>query len=463
LPRPLPVSATELSRWLGVDTTIWLERLARRGELPALLDRKGLSFDPRCLQDWVLRSVPPTNGSAHVDLEALSWLSRSLADGAAPEPLFDRLLDRVLAVLEAQSGAIFVADEDAWLDLVAAKGLEGGELPEALEGAAIWAAANGEPLLLPDPRRIPNVVDLTDSNEPHDALAVPFKVEGRVHGVLVAMRYRDAPRFTDSHLSLATVLATEFGLALERARVHETMGKRLTIAQDQLEAYAVDVRAVFNAEREQAAELGRTLHKLKRTYLATVRGMAAAVEAKDEDTAGHLARVTRYGMMMLELMGMREDDDPNKFEYGFLLHDVGKLGIPDAILSKAGPLSEEEWALMRKHPQIGVRILEDIPFLDGAIDVVRSHHERWDGAGYPDGIAGEDIPLGARLFAVADAFDAMTTDRPYRRAMTVQDAVFELEMKSGSQFWPDAVDALLSIPTATLEAMAASRYDDHHV
>jgi HD-GYP domain-containing protein (c-di-GMP phosphodiesterase class II) len=464
LPRPLPVSATELSRWLGVDTTIWLERLVEVGELPASLDRKGLSFDPRCLQDWILRVAPSANGSTHhVDLTTLSEVSLSLTNGAPLETLFRTILDRVLDVLEAPSGAIFVSDEDAWLDLVAAKGFPGDTLPEALQGAAIWVAANGEPLLLPDPRRMNGVINLAESDQPHDALAVPFKVEGRVNGVLVAMRYRDAPQFTDSHLSIATVLAAEFALALERTRVKDAMGKRLTVAQDQLEAYAVDVRTAFIAEKQRTAELRQTMHQLERTSLATVKGMAAAVEAKDEGTAGHLARVTRYGLKMLELMDLTEGDDPQRFEYGFLLHDVGKLGIPDAILSKAGPLTQEEWVLMRRHPQIGVRILEGIPFLNGARDIVRSHHERWDGAGYPDGLTAEEIPVGARLFAVADAFDAMTTQRPYRKAMTVDDAILELNMKAGTQFWPEAVDALLSLSTKTLRAMAQADHNNHRV
>jgi HD-GYP domain-containing protein (c-di-GMP phosphodiesterase class II) len=463
LPRSLPVSATELSRWLGLDTTIWLERLVEVGELPASLDRKGLSFDPRCLQDWILRATPSSNGSAHVDLTTLSEVSQSLANGAPLDIVFRSILERVLDVLEAPSGAIFVSDEDAWLDLVAAKGFPGDPLPEALQGAAIWVAANGEPLLLPDPRRMNGEINLADSDQPHDALAVPFKVEGRVNGVLVAMRYRDAPQFTDSHLSIATVLATEFALALERTRVEDAMGRRLTIAQDQLEAYAVDIRTAFVAEKQRTAELRRTMHQLECTSLATVKGMAAAVEAKDEGTAGHLARVTRYGLKMLELMDLGEGDDPQKYEYGFLLHDVGKLGIPDAILSKAGPLTREEWVLMRRHPQIGVRILEGIPFLDGARDIVRSHHERWDGAGYPDGLTAEEIPVGARLFAVADAFDAMTTQRPYRNAMTVDNAILELNMKAGTQFWPEAVDALLSLSSKTLRAMAVADHNNHRV
>jgi putative two-component system response regulator len=142
--------------------------------------------------------------------------------------------------------------------------------------------------------------------------------------------------------------------------------------------------------------------------------------------------------------------DPS-YEYGFLLHDVGKLGIPDRILAKDGPLTGEEWSQMRRHPEIGVRILAGIPFLEGACAIVSAHHERWDGTGYPHGLRGENIPMGARLFAVADAFDAMTTNRPYRCALPIEAAIGELRLRSGSQFWPDAVDALLSLPREMLE------------
>jgi HD-GYP domain-containing protein (c-di-GMP phosphodiesterase class II) len=232
------------------------------------------------------------------------------------------------------------------------------------------------------------------------------------------------------------------------------VGRRLTIAQDQLDAYAADVRKVFAAEKQQAAALVDALGELERTYLATVRGLAAAVEAKDEYTAGHLHRVSRYGMAMLDQMSPPDRDDP-KYEYGFLLHDVGKLGIPDAILAKKGPLTQHEWGLMKRHPEIGVHILRDIPFLAGATEIVSCHHERWDGRGYPNGWREDEIPFGARLFAVADAFDAMTTDRPYRSAMSIDSAIRELNDESGTQFWPDAVDALLSMSRGMLEETAA--------
>ncbi|HXW39394.1 MAG TPA: HD domain-containing phosphohydrolase, partial [Acidimicrobiales bacterium] len=139
--------------------------------------------------------------------------------------------------------------------------------------------------------------------------------------------------------------------------------------------------------------------------------------------------------------------------YGFLLHDVGKLAVPDAILAKSGALTEEEWEQIRAHPASGRTILEGIPFLAGASEIVYCHHERWDGKGFPRGLQGDEIPLGARIFPIADAFDAMTTSRPYRDEMPMDYARREILNGSGTQFWPDAVAAFMSISTDELQSI----------
>jgi HD-GYP domain-containing protein (c-di-GMP phosphodiesterase class II) len=455
LTRTFYVSAGELARWTGLDSTGWLEDRAAAGQLPSGAGRKGYLFDPRCLHEWLSAGDASTVHLPRVDVNTLSEVSLALAGGERPDAVSRRILDRALKLLESECGAIFLTDDDSWLDLCAATGID-SDLPEALQGAAIWVAASGEPLLLPDLRRVDDDVTFVDDGEPHDSLAVPFVVEDRVSGVLVAMRRRDEPPFNEGHLSLATVLATELGLAIERTRLHDSLGRRLSVAQDQLEKYAVDTRRLFGAEKARAAELREALYRLEDTYLATVRGLAAAVEAKDEYTAGHLVRVTHYGLSILELIDPKSAGDP-MFEYGFLLHDVGKMGVPDAVLQKEGPLGDDEWRLMRRHPLIGVRILAGIPFLAGATNIIRSHHERWDGSGYPDGLDTQEIPLGARVFAIADAFDAMTTDRPYRKAMSVETAIGELGLQSGTQFWPDAVDAMVSLSNEGVASILGSR------
>ncbi len=154
--------------------------------------------------------------------------------------------------------------------------------------------------------------------------------------------------------------------------------------------------------------------------------------------------------MMMEVIAPGAVVD-HQYEYGFLLHDIGKLSVPDAVLGKKGSLTDEEWALMRLHPETGRRILDGIPFLAGAKQIVFAHHERWDGQGYPRGLRGEEIPLGARVFPIADSFDAMTSDRPYRKAMDTESARHEITEGNGTQFWPQAVDAFLGLSIERLE------------
>jgi ribonuclease P protein subunit RPR2 len=171
--------------------------------------------------------------------------------------------------------------------------------------------------------------------------------------------------------------------------------------------------------------------------------MAYVVEAKDAYTGQHLERCRVYGNALLEAIGVT-GDYPNA-EFGFLLHDVGKVGVPESILNKPGPLTAAEWRVMRTHPTIGSQILAGIPGMDDAAEIVRCHHEMWSGDGYPAGLAKEAIPLPARVFQVVDAFDAMTTDRPYRASMGVERAVQELQRVAGTQFDPDVVRAFVAI------------------
>src|SRR3954466_12868114 len=201
--------------------------------------------------------------------------------------------------------------------------------------------------------------------------------------------------------------------------------------EQQLERYAADLRETFKRERERR-------HELRRSYMATVRALCNAVEARDAYTGKHAERVAAYGMEVARIMRAPFADDP-EVEFGFLLHDVGKVAVPDAILWKPEPLTQEERRLMERHPVVGWEILREIDFLGEAKLVVRHHHERWDGAGYPDRLDGEDIPLAARVFAVADVLDALTTVRPYRRPSSTDDAREMIREASGSQFDPTVV------------------------
>ena len=194
------------------------------------------------------------------------------------------------------------------------------------------------------------------------------------------------------------------------------------------------------------------LRPLSQGERATLTALHGLIAARDVGTGTHSERVRVYAEAIARAYGIPEDD-LRDIEHGVMLHDIGKIGIPDSILLKPGPLSPDEWKVMRTHPEVGRRMVEHIPFLAGAVAIVYHHHERWDGTGYPDGLRGEGIPLSARIFAVADALDAMTFDRPYSRAVTVEAAREEIARCSGTHFDPAVVSTFLAIPLAGLEEL----------
>jgi ribonuclease P protein subunit RPR2 len=242
---------------------------------------------------------------------------------------------------------------------------------------------------------------------------------------------------------LAAARAEIASLREELAR-HE---QESTVRSGQLEHYARDLRETFKQERERSLEL-------KRSYRATVRALANAVEARDAYTGKHAERVAAYGMLIAHGVGLDIAGSP-EIEFGFLLHDIGKVAVPDAILFKSSGLTEQEYALIARHPVIGWEILREIDFLGDAKLVVRHHHERWDGEGYPDGLGGEEIPLAARVFAVADTLDALTTDRPYRPASSWGDAREIIAAAAGTQFDPAVVAAFGELPDVRFETIRA--------
>jgi len=194
--------------------------------------------------------------------------------------------------------------------------------------------------------------------------------------------------------------------------------------------------------------------KRRELFHFTVEKLAQAVALRDSYTGDHSQRVTQFALLLGRQLGLSADD-LEVMRYATPLHDIGKIGIADNILRKPGPLTPEEFAIMKTHTTQGARILEHVPDLHLALPIVRSHHERWDGHGYPDGLAGEDIPLLARVIAVADSFDAMAFDTPYRRALTVEEAFAELENQQGRQYDPAIVRAFLQSRTIMVEQMEA--------
>jgi diguanylate cyclase (GGDEF)-like protein len=194
------------------------------------------------------------------------------------------------------------------------------------------------------------------------------------------------------------------------------------------------------------------LPPLTREERATITALHDLIAARDAGTGAHSERVRLYALAVAHAHGMTEAETRD-IEHGVILHDIGKIGIPDSILLKPGPLTPDEWKVMRTHPEVGRRLVEHIPFLAGAVPIVYHHHERWDGNGYPEGLRGEHIPLGARIFAVADALDAMTFDRPYSRAVSLEAARAEIDRCAGTHFDPAVVATFLSIPLTVFEEL----------
>jgi len=250
-----------------------------------------------------------------------------------------------------------------------------------------------------------------------------------------------SPVQTDEQLRMR-IDELEAELAL---RVEEAEEKEL-----QLQRYASDLRETFMQERTRSDEL-------RRSYMLTVRALASAVEARDAYTGRHAERVAAYGLALAEVYGMSLGDEP-EIEFGFLLHDAGKVAVPDAILFKPGPLTAAERLVMQQHPVTGSEIVRDIEFLGAARDVIRSHHERWDGSGYPDGLGGEDIPVSARVFAVADTLDALTTRRPYREPSPLAVAREIIEAGNGTHFDPEVLAAFRALPGSAIDAIR-ERFD----
>jgi HD-GYP domain-containing protein (c-di-GMP phosphodiesterase class II) len=257
--------------------------------------------------------------------------------------------------------------------------------------------------------------------------SVPLKVGGAVLGVLNATSFQPR-RHSREQMTVAEIIAGHAATALASARLYRAEHQ----ARLKLEELMV---ALQQRETELVA-----------AYQSTAASLVFLLEARDPYTRGHSDRVRHYCRQMARLLRLSVMETAS-LDQAAQLHDLGKIGIPDHILRKPAALSPAEWAEVRLHPEKTVKLLELLPFLKEALPIIRSHHERWDGRGYPDNRANEDIPLGAQLLAVADAYDALTTARPYRPALSHEQAIEELRMGRGKQWSPLAVDTLLRVLT----------------
>jgi len=223
--------------------------------------------------------------------------------------------------------------------------------------------------------------------------------------------------------------------------------------EQQIENYRQHLEEIV---AERTGQLREALQQIEHSYENTLQALGAAIDLRDNGTAGHSQRVCRYSLEIARAMDW-SDKQLGSLARGAYLHDIGKLGVPDGILLKPGPLTADERKLMQRHAQIGFDLVKDIAFLADAAEIVLTHHERYDGGGYPRGLKGDEILLSARIFAVADTLDAITSDRPYRRASSFESGRETIRHLSGSQFDPSVVSVFLCIPEATWPTIARNQ------
>jgi putative nucleotidyltransferase with HDIG domain len=281
------------------------------------------------------------------------------------------------------------------------------ETMSAQYGIAGQVTHTNRPLIVNDVKRSTNfhqIIDDAIGFSTKSLICAPLRIKRNNLGVIEVLNKRNGGAFDEEDIKAVSSIATTAAMAIENTQIQQSL----------LEAYK-----------------------------NTVSALAAAVDAKDRFTQGHSERVMEYALKAGSALSL-SDEDAEVLGYAGMLHDVGKITIDSSMLSKPGPLTPGEWEIMHTHPSVGAKLLKEIPFLERAAELVLRHHERFDGNGYPDRLRGEAIPLGARIIAAAEAFDTMTTDRPYRSALSIDAAVKELNNCTGKQFCPIAVKGLLA-------------------
>ncbi len=251
-------------------------------------------------------------------------------------------------------------------------------------------------------------------------------------------------------LGASDYVTKPFNLAEVQIVVERTLDKRRLILENRAHQERLEELVAVRTQEllEKNQEVEGLYDELEASYESTLQALVTALDFRDNETQGHSYRVVEYAVLVAEAMGVVEPE-LTWIRRGAILHDVGKIGVPDAVLKKPGKLDAQEWEDMRRHPEMGYRMLKHIPFLEPALDIVLSHQEKYDGSGYPQRLKGTRIPLGARIFSVVDTFDAMTSDRPYRQALSIEAACEEIRSCAGSQFDPKVAEAFLSIKTET--------------
>jgi cyclic di-GMP phosphodiesterase len=277
---------------------------------------------------------------------------------------------------------------------------------------------------------------------PHVNRLSPDTVVVMISGMKTTQSAIDALRLGAYDYLMKPFELPQVEACVQRALEHQSLLVANRLHEDHLEELVV----------KRTTELDQAMTSLEGAYRSTLRALTSALETRDAETHGHSQRVVAYSLRLGRECGLTPEQ-MRSLEFGALLHDIGKIGVPDAILRKPAKLTQDEWARMREHPLHGKQILRGIEFLAGASLVVAQHHEKWDGSGYPLGLLGEEIDICARVFAVADAFDAITSDRVYRKGKSYDSAAAELDQWIGRQFDRQVVEAFHRVPQSEWDAL----------
>jgi len=336
------------------------------------------------------------------ELMSLYKVSEAMGTEIELDQLLQLILDTAIKEFEADKAAIyFLHEEEGRIELKASVDNIGVSLLNAASEHCFFVAMKAINSREPSLYIEPNLEFASSEESIRSSICQPLKAKGKVRGALVVVRVKNSHSFTQGQLAGLELLASKAAAAIETSALYDD---------------------------------------LKESYIATVQALANAIEARDVYTRGHTERVFRLSEILAHELGWGEEQ-LGDLKMGGLLHDIGKIGVPDSILNKPGPLTPDEFEIMKKHPETGARMIESIPFLKQALPYVLYHHERHDGKGYPRGLRGDEIPLAGRLLAVVDTLDAITSDRPYRGGRLLAEAIGEIKQNSGTQFHPEIVRA----------------------
>jgi PAS domain S-box-containing protein/putative nucleotidyltransferase with HDIG domain len=361
---------------------------------------------------------------------ALQKISEVTLSGADLGQTLDVILEQVAGELGVDAANVLLFDADnQTLNYAASVGFRTSTIEK--KSLRLGEGMGGKALLQRKPIAISDIAKSAAAFEPANLIehevfvsyyAIPLIAKGQIQGLL-AVFHRERLEFSREWPDVATDIARQSAIAIDNASLF--------------------------------ADLQRSNVDLQLSYDRTIEGWARALDLKDEETAGHSQRVTRLAVAMAKKLGISGEDLAN-IRRGALLHDIGKMGIPDDILLKPGKLDAHEWEIMQRHTTYARDFLAGIPFLERALDIPYAHHEKWDGSGYPRGLRGDDIPLSARIFAIVDVYDALTSERPYRPAWTPSEARDHVRSESGTHFDPRVVEAFLELLDETGPAEASA-------